>query len=381
MTDNIQSALVELIKCSLFGISPDLPEQIDYSAVLEEAQAQTVTAVAAPAVPRPFSAQWEELASQSMAHYMRSLYEQTNLIKLFESNSIELVILKGAAAAIYYPQPKRRTMGDVDFLVYEKDFERAFSLLESNGYEALEDNQKGRDYAFIKGGVEFELHRRYSHEELDIEAVLVSAMERPVSRTVNGHTFPTLPDFENGLVLLEHIKHHISHGLGLRQIIDWTMFANRVLDNENYEDHFLPIIKPLGLETFCKIVTKMCKTHLFLPESVTWCDDADAATADQLFDVVMSSGNFGAKTPYVPRPVMKFTISVREKGLFRTLQDNGVDTFPICKRNKFFRAFAWLLQIFRYIVRLIIAPFRGEKVASEITAGNDKLDFYKRLGI
>lgn len=381
MTNNSQLALLELIKCALFTITPNLPDDIDYDVVLDEADAQTVTAVAAPAVPKDFSAKWQERLAQSTAHYIRVLFEQANLIKLFEQNNITLVILKGAAAAVYYPKPQFRTMGDIDFLVFNDDFDKAYRLLKNNGYTFECDYDDGREYTFIKGGVVFELHKRYSDCDFDIENIIISGMKHSVSRTISGQTFPSLPDYENGLVLLDHIRHHLAKGLGLRQIIDWTMFANRVLTNENYENNFLPLLRTAGLETFCNVVTKMCKMYLFLPESVTWCDGADTETANELFQSVMSSGNFGVKKPYVYKPMSVFTTDVRKNGLFKTLQAAGVENFEICKKNKFFRAFAWLLQLFRFIKRGINSLLRKEKLIDDISAGNKKADFNKRLGI
>lgn len=381
MADNCQLALLELIKSSLFGFAPVLPNDVDLDAVFEEAKAQTVTALAAPAVPQDSALRWQESASQSTAHYIRALFEQTNLIKLFEKNNIPLVILKGTAAAVYYPKPQLRTMGDIDFLVFEKDFERAYSLLENSGFAFEGDYGDGRDYTFIKGEVVFELHRKYSDVGYDIEDILIDGMKRPVSRSVNGQSFPSLPDRENGLVLLDHIRHHLNNGLGLRQIIDWTVFANRVLDNEYYQNQFLPILTSAGLEKFCKIVTKMCKTHLYLPESLTWCDDADSATADQLFENVMSDGNFGIKSDREFSPVSSFAARSKRDGFFKTLQTAGVKNFDICKKNKFFRSFAWLFQAFRYAKRGTASLFKGEKVIDNISAGNEKADFFNRLGL
>lgn len=381
MTNNIQLALLELIKSSLFGISPDLPDDTDYEAVFEEAKLQTVIAIALPAIPKKSAAKWQEPAAQSMAHYMRALFEQSNLIKIFESNNIPLVILKGSAAAVYYPKPQFRTMGDIDFLVFDEDFDKAYCLLENSGYTYECDHNDSRDYTFTKGEVVFELHRRYSDKDFDFEDIIINGMKHSVLRTISGQTFPSLPDYENGLVLLDHIRHHLNGGLGLRQIIDWTMFANRILDNENYENNFLPLLRSSGLEIFCKVVTKMCKTHLFLPESVTWCDDADTATADQLFETVMLSGNFGRKNPYVYKPVSAVTISIRKNGFFKTLQTAGVKNIDVCKKNKFLRSFAWLFQLFRYIKLGIISLLKGERFIHEISEGNKKIDFNDRLGI
>ena len=381
MITNNQLALLELVKSSLFGITPDLPEDIDYDAVFMEAKAQTIIALVAPSVPKELSIQWQEPAAQSMAHYMRSLFEQTNLIKLFESNNIPLVILKGAAAAVYYPKPQFRLMGDIDFLVSQDDYDKAFSLLENNGYIPDCDHDEGRDYTFTKGGVVFELHKRYSDEKYDIEDILIGGMKHSVLRTISGQTFPSLPDYENGLVLLDHIRHHLYGGLGLRQIIDWTMYVNCILNNENYEKNFLPLLKSAGLETFCKVVTKMCKTHIFIPENVTWCDDADITSSNQLFELVMSSGNFGIKNPCKYTPASCVTTSIRKNGFFKTLQTAGVNNFDICKKNKFFRAFAWLFQLFRYIKRGVVSLFNRENPIKDISEANKKANFDHRLGI
>ena len=256
MINSNQTALLELVKCSLFGTAPDFPADTDWGEVYKEASSQTVVALTKVAVPESAAGLWEEAASQSVAHYMRSMYEQTNLIKLLTDNGIPLVIIKGSAAAVYYPKPQLRTMGDVDFLVPEEYFDAARELLDGNGYAFVGD-QDGREYDYQKGGVLFELHRRYSDKEYDIEQMIIGGMENAVVRSLNGQSFPMLPEYVNGLVLLDHIRHHL-HCIGMRQIIDWMMFAQCALSDENYAAHFLPLVKDSGLVTFCETVTKMC---------------------------------------------------------------------------------------------------------------------------
>ena len=381
MIDKSQTVLLELIKSSLFGIEPQFPEDTDWKAVYEEATAQTVVALASKAVPQPAAEEWKEPAAQSTAHYMRALFEQTNLIKLFSANHIPLVIIKGSAAAMYYPKPQLRMMGDVDFLVPEKDFGSAKALLDANGYVFQQDYGDDREYSYCKGGVIFELHRRYSDAEYDVEPILIRGMENAVTHTLHGHSFPTLPDHENGLVLLDHIRHHLHGGLGIRQIIDWMMFANGNLSDEAYRERFLPLIRQAGLVTFCETVTKMCKLYFGLPDRITWCDQADSDTATQLLETVMHGGNFGRKDPYVYKPMKELTSGIRKKGLFRVLQEAGVANFAICRRNRFFRCFAWLFQTFRFLGRGIVALFRGDHLKKDLKDGNEAANFYRKLGL
>ena len=55
----------------------------------------------------------------------------------------------------------------MDFLLPQERFEEAASLMEKNGY--LQFSEGKRHVEFMKDGVEFELHHRFSQEDLDIE--------------------------------------------------------------------------------------------------------------------------------------------------------------------------------------------------------------------
>ena len=53
---------------------------------------------------------------------------------------IPYVILKGCASAFYYPDPSKRLMGDVDFLVKESDLEQAGEILRQEGFVPWEED-------------------------------------------------------------------------------------------------------------------------------------------------------------------------------------------------------------------------------------------------
>ena len=373
--------LSELIKSSLFGVSPNFPDDVDWSEVLKEAEAQTVVSLVSRAVPKEFRGAWEVRAAQSDAHFMRALYEQTQIAMLFDNAKIPFVVIKGASAAVYYPRPSSRTMGDVDVLVGDGKFDAAFELLKENGYEFLTDYEDGRDYSFKKGGVIFELHKKYSDKQNDIEIYLADGIKNAVTLELYGKTFPSLPKAENGLVLLDHIRHHLFGGLGIRQIIDFMLFVNSIPDENEFERDFLPLFERANLGTLAKVITKMCKKHFGLPVSAAWCEDADDATCDELLGRVFSSGNFGRKDPYEYSPVESLTMEIKKFGFFRALQNAGVENCAAFKKHKILRPFAWIYQLFRYLFRGVAALFRGKLRAKDVKSGSEKSDFYKRLGI
>ena len=210
MLDENQRALLELLKEALLGKRAQLPDDLNWGAVLEEARAQTVVALAAKAVPRAVAPAWQESVLQNQANFARVLHGQTQLVKTFEEAGVPLVILKGAAAAVYYPEPFRRAMGDVDFLVPQERFEEAAALMEKNGYVLSHPatSENPRHLGYTKNGIKFELHHHFSMDDLDIEDVLIDGLNHRVRAAVGNYEFPMLPRLSNGVVLLDHLRHH-----------------------------------------------------------------------------------------------------------------------------------------------------------------------------
>lgn len=379
--NNIEITIAELIKASLFGVQAEIPDDVDWQEVLKEADAQTVTALVARSVPEAVSGAFELRAAQSEAHFMRALHEQTKVVSLLESEKIPFVIIKGSAAAVYYPRLSGRTMGDIDILVGDSFFDKAYSLLCENGYEFLTDYEDGRDYSFKKGGVIFELHKKYSDERHDIENYLQNGIKNAVTLDIYGKKFPALPKAENGLVLLDHIRHHLFGGIGIRQIIDFMLFLNSVPDDGEFEREFLPLFESANLGTLAKVIAKVCKKRLGLPISAAWCESADDDTCEELLEKVFSGGNFGRKNPYEYSPVESLTMEIKKVGFFRALQNAGVENCEAFKKHKILRPFAWLYQLFRYAGRGIAALFRGKLRAGDVKSGKEKADFFDRLGI
>ena len=84
------------------------------------------------------------------------LKAQDEMLRLLRESGIPAAILKGCAAAIYYPRPELRAMGDIDFLVRESDYKRAEQLLSQNEYVVTHEEQKGGHHIrFVKNGIAF----------------------------------------------------------------------------------------------------------------------------------------------------------------------------------------------------------------------------------
>ena len=379
MTD-VQITLLELIKAALFRTEPHLPESVDWDQVYEEAISQTVVGLAAPFVPQSEAKKWQLAAAQNQARYIRLLYEQSKLVKLFEERGIPMVILKGTAAAIYYPVARYRRFGDVDFLVPPERFDEACALMEENGYRVQQDISRHIEYE--KNGVAFELHRRFSTDEYNIEPLLLEGMKHIAVREIDRMSFPALPNDENGMVLLGHIRQHIrAEGLGLRQVIDWMMFVHAGLDDAAWESHFRAMVRETGFEPLTVTITALCKKYLGLPDPITWCDSADEGLVDAVMQLLLDNGNFGQKRDASDRAIDRRSREFKKEGVFRNLQRVGLMNWAAAREHAFLRPFAWLYQIVRYIRKGVVVLLRGDRLRKGIDSTRKKRDILTQLGV
>ena len=356
-----QIALMTLIKASLSGEKPALPEDTDWNAVLTEARQQTVVGLVAKAVPNTESTALKDDMLSIVVTYTNVLHEQTQLVRLFEDHELPLVILKGTAAAYYYPEPALRTMGDIDFLVPQEQFEDAVRLMEKNGYKPHYEERNAfvipRHLKFEKNGIEYELHHHYSSYGLDLEPYLIDGLDRAVRRKIGGNDFPTLPNPENALVLLDHVRRHlIECGIGLRQVIDWMECMCSLAQEETAS--LQCYAKETGLEKLACALNQICCDYFGMPDRLLWKTKIDPKIEDDLLKLLFERGNFGGKMGS-PRPAEAVSLSVRTMGLFPYLQCAGMRNWKAAQLHPALRPFAWMHTIGRYAkkgTRLLISP-------------------------
>ena len=287
------------------------------------------------------------------------MHEQELLIQLMRKNNINMVILKGAAAAIYYPRPDLRTMGDIDFLVNPKEFQKAYHILLENGYQlAYPEDTTPHHITLRKNNIVFEIHKSLSIIARNnagkygdyLQRLLIKGLSSIEQKKIENWEFPTLPRLQNGIVLLLHVVQHLNSGLGLRQIIDWMMFVNSELNDETWRLEFQPILRKIKLEKFAITLTRMCQLHLGLrTEDITWCHSADPLLCNKLLDHFMEKGNFGRKAAKNGKIVFILSANRTPLKFFKRLQDSGIHNWKLAKKYSILRPFAWIYQIFRYM--------------------------------
>ena len=314
----VNEAIYGLLKEALFGqqergeavnagYNPDVDRDPKiWSKVYEELKAQAVIGITAPVaakhkeIPEKLRLEWSGLQKSFAIKYVQMAAGQRETCRLLREAGIQVAVMKGMAAAIYYPVPEYRAMGDVDLLVSPKDYEQAVDVLKKNGYMLEGEEDEKYHTALSKYRILYELHRspagiHISEKGDKVAKFILSGLEHIEINTLGQDQFPILPWKQNGMELIWHIRQHLYNGLGLRQIIDWMMFVNYMLDDERMRE-YMPDLEKCGLDQLAIVTTRMCQKYLGLrTDNITWCNEADESLCDDLMSFIMGQGNFGVK--------------------------------------------------------------------------------------
>ncbi len=389
MIDYSQQILLEALKASLFNVKPDYPIDVNWDLVIREANAQTITGLISTVIPVNTL-----VGDQEKAIYMRILYEQDRLIKLFEKNNIKCVILKGCAVAVYYPKPYLRAMGDIDVLVLHEDYLDAIDLLKRNGYEyTFNDeniertlNGSARELEFFINGIEIELHHHFSSPGFEIDDYLEKAIHKREFRELNGFCFPVLPEIENGLVLLGHINHHLKNNdIGLRQFVDWEMYLHALFKDNSWNECFFPLLNDFGLNKLAANVTLLCCNYLGLPEKFCICSELSEDLSEELLSIIFTDGNFGRKatssTEKDERHIRYTSLGVERYGFFGYFSKVGMVACGKRKVSALLKPFFFIIGIFRTLFKGFIAFVQGSSIKKQIKDGKNRYDLYNKIGV
>ena len=374
-----EKALLQVIRAVLLGEELPESESLDWDAILQEAKAQAVVGLVVQAAPEELGDSLKAIDNKLKSKFARMLLGQTQLVSLFRSAGIPLVILKGMAAAMYYPKPHCRSMGDVDFLVPQDFFRDAMLLMEANGYHSRYElsYEIPRHVSYTKDGFEYELHHHFSSFGLDLEPILTDGFSRTVTHAIAGREFPTLPNPENALVLLAHVRQHLlESGLGFRQIIDWMQCLKCLTEEQTVQVQ--KYANETGLYILACTINQICNHHL--GTSFDWGETVDAETEEAFLEHLFERGNFGKKFG-VNRPVEAVSLSVRQLGLFPYLQSMGMHHWKAAQRRAYLRPFAWMHTIGRYTKKGTGLLWTRGGIRDQLSSGMKIDNLLKKLGL
>lgn len=160
-------------------------------------------------------------------------------VKLLEENGIPCCFMKGMVVAKLYKEPLCRISGDTDILIDEADEKKSQKILSSLGYAVYERDKNDHHYIAMHsiGGM-LEVHvKMYSDPTKDILFKnMLEYNEEKVNVEIEGQNIKTFGITDNAIYLTAHyIKHFISKGVGVRQLMDVLLYIEKFSEKIDWE--------------------------------------------------------------------------------------------------------------------------------------------------
>jgi len=235
------------------------------------------------------------------------------LCQKMKERGIRIFVMKGQTLAAHYPDAGLRQSGDIDFLCYPDDWDKAIDFFCNELKLPVTDNTTEKHVSFQIGGVEYELHRQLAafasprHRRYWEEYVVPEMWASVSAVTIDGYDVPTLSPLYNVLYVFVHsFAHLLDEGVGLRQFCDNAVLlaqqVNRPDGNDEFDVQLLEKhLEGLGLRQAFTGFGAILTDYLGFPEKsfpfiIT---DEDHRRAPKLLMNMFELGNFGHNKRYI----------------------------------------------------------------------------------
>lgn len=392
MLDIRQKALLALLKPnSDFDFSVLSAE--DWDSIKKESILQAVPLIAFDGtdkckafVPQKLYNEWFNLSMQYLISNSRVLTAQNTLVNILENNNFSYIILKGLASASYYPDYKKRILGDVDFLICPEEQQKVENALIAKGYKKeLDEHICHR--AFKKPNEHFEMHFEVAGIPSGQAGTLFREYLQNAALKYENHENPDFhnptPKIHAAVILLHTIHHLLGEGLGLRHLCDWAYFVDKTHTESFWQEEFLPLLKKTGTLKFATIITKTSCLYLgtACPE---WARDIDSTLCEKVITDLFASGNLGKKDMHragagkmISQNGKSGTKNGKFKNQFLTLKNSMYYLYPFLHKWKILYPFIFVWRIIRYLTLMVFGK-RPSLIKSSVYA-NERLAVYKQF--
>lgn len=288
--DKNQKLFLKLISSALNGekyvISPD---ECDYEALQSIAVHNSCLSLlyqGAVNCSLSVPSYWKNVSSYSVIDSYRKLQVEAEIIDILKQNGIRSCVLKGSSVAMNYPIPLIRTMGDIDLLVDEANYEKAILLFLSQ--KVIDDNRHDFHVGFDYKNIRVEIHKQITESKVPVSEFLKDAMEHIELKNCEGFCVPVLSVEYQAISLLEHmLRHFRDNQFVFRMFCDWVCFAKNIpLDIWN--DKICPVLKKTNLIKFADALTVSIGLYMDLDLRTKIINEVDNEICKIMIDEFLS---------------------------------------------------------------------------------------------
>ena len=205
---------------------------------------------------------WYGVAEKSQRGYKKRIMVMENLAKVFKKAGLDVMFIKGATLAKYYPVPEWRQFSDIDFYLYGK-YDEGLKVLKEIGV----DFDEGAHHHSTGNILDILLENHYDFvDRVNHKCNLLIDDELKKLAVEEGKNYPfTFEDMTidnaycmsptmNVLFLIRHMStHFVSETVPLRMLYDWALFLKRCTKDVDW-DKVLSLYEQSGLSMFARMI-------------------------------------------------------------------------------------------------------------------------------
>lgn len=306
------------------------------------------------------------------------------------------LVMKGIICRNLYETPELRPSTDEDMLIFPWQINKYHEVLTMNGFRLTDEDtdlekEDEVSYTNLANHLYLELHKYLFPTDAKAYGdlnTLFTVLEDRVSETIYGVPIKTFGYTDHLLYMICHAyKHVLYSGIGIRQICDIGLFAEKFHDQIDWE-RIITSCSIFRIDQFFSAIMKICSLYLGInPEgkSLTELDEIDEVP---LLEDILSGGLYGVADEdrlHSSTMTLEVVSAQREgrisKGLLRTIfptRSYMESKYSYVKKNKWLLPVAWIQRGSQYLSDRSRKKVNPSKT---IQIGNNRIKLLKKYNI
>ncbi len=366
--------LLDLFACGSTGRKPILTHQLDISEIRRLSIVQGIWPIVfctlQPLLPSPFieisTSELSQYKTEVVVNVTRGITDNNNssmIYRKLREAGIPFCLLKGESLSYLYQNPLYRISTDTDILIPESAERDATQIMQGLGY-SVEERKKTSHHVrcyHAQGGL-VELHLRLYDEILeDVWFNYSMANQEPYRELTlvdQNITVPVL-GITDGFIFttLHFIKHFLTRGVGIRQMMDLILYVLRHQDEINW-NRFDDLMRTLKYNHLLDCIFQIGRDYFMISDLPRY-GTTETTLIKRILDDMEIGGLFGFPQSEMSRFYIKYT----KERFPEFKQDDDYDTYirewlrePL--RKRLFPGVKELVKKFPYVKRSsLLIPF------------------------
>ena len=381
---------IYLFSCGANGIAPETIHEYDFKEIYTLSKQQGIWETVFLGItslyeknpdllPRELYEQWHNHFIVRCGVQYRRYALMHEMLKKLSEKGVETCILKGESVSRFYHTPIARVSSDLDILINPKKLDLCLSILRENGFHTGEieyESHQVRCVHPVVGLVEIHIMMYGKKTEDVCFNNEVQYNESYINvESEDGTVYQALGITDNFLYLLLHfMKHFLSEGVGIRQLLDVLLYIKNNFNLIDWE-RSNKAISNLGFKKMFDCMIAIGIKYFMFPEDLIKVQNADEILVGKIFDDMMHGGVFGHEDAgrhgfydlYLTERCKKiknksYEVYKNKRKLTRLFPNREFMSvnFPYVTKSKFLLPVAWVHRMIKGIL-----PKKAEPVPAE----------------